>query len=511
MSTPLLIARTLDNELFLLPPMANRHGLITGATGTGKTVTLQKLAESFSGIGVPVFMADVKGDLSGVAREGVGSEKLLERLKNIGVNDWQPESNPVVVWDIFGEKGHPVRATVSDLGPLLLARLLDLNEVQSGVLNIIFRIADDQGLLLLDFKDLRAITQYIGDNAKSFQTQYGNISSASIGAIQRGLLSLEQQGAEHFFGEPMLDIKDWMRTDSNGKGIINILSAERLYQMPKLYAASLLWMLSDLFEQLPEAGDLDKPKLVFFFDEAHLLFSDAPQVLLDKIEQVIRLIRSKGVGVYFVSQNPADIPDNVLGQLGNRVQHALRAFTPKDQKAVKAAAQTMRTNPAFDTEAAIQALGTGEALISFLDAKGSPSMVERAMVIAPNSRMGPISDDERNGLINHSPVYGKYEDQVDRESAFEMLQKAVQTRTAQQEAPAAKDPPVAVDDGILGGLKDILFGSTEVNLFSQPSAKRAGGERIRHYPCPSQRRTLPSLLIQVAVKLHHPRPAVLTP
>lgn len=460
MSTPLLIARTRDNEQFLLPAMANRHGLITGATGTGKTVTLQKLAESFSRIGVPVFMADVKGDLSGIAREGIGSEKLLERLKNIGVTDWQPESNPVVVWDIFGERGHPVRATVSDLGPLLLARLLDLNEVQTGVLNIIFRIADDQGLLLLDFKDLRAITQYIGDNAKSFQNQYGNISSASVGGIQRGLLTLEQQGAGHFFGEPMLDIKDWMRTDSNGKGIINILSAEKLYQMPKLYAATLLWMLSELFEQLPEAGDLEKPKLVFFFDEAHLLFSDAPQVLLDKIEQVIRLIRSKGVGVYFVSQNPADIPDNVLGQLGNRVQHALRAFTPKDQKAVKAAAQTMRTNPAFDTEAAIQALGTGEALISFLDAKGSPSMVERAMVIAPNSRMGPISDDERNGLINHSPVYGKYEDQVDRESAFEMLQKAVQTRTAQQEAPAAKDQPVAVDDGILGGLKDILFGST---------------------------------------------------
>lgn len=460
MSTPLLIARTLDNELHLLPAMANRHGLITGATGTGKTVTLQKLAESFSSIGVPVFMADVKGDLSGVAREGVGSEKLLERLNNIGVTDWHPEGNPVVVWDIFGEKGHPVRATVSDLGPLLLARLLDLNEVQSGVLNIIFRIADDQGLLLLDFKDLRAITQYIGDNAKSFQNQYGNISSASVGAIQRGLLTLEQQGAEHFFGEPMLDIKDWMRTDSDGKGIINILSAEKLYQMPKLYAASLLWMLSDLFEQLPEAGDLEKPKLVFFFDEAHLLFSDAPQVLLDKIEQVIRLIRSKGVGVWFVSQNPSDVPDNVLGQLGNRVQHALRAFTPKDQKAVKAAAQTMRANPAFDTEAAIQALGTGEALISFLDAKGSPLMVERAMVIAPYSRMGPISDDERNGLINHSPVYGKYEDQVDRESAFEMLQKGVQTSTAQQEAPAAKGQSVAVDDGILGGLKDILFGST---------------------------------------------------
>lgn len=354
MSEPLLIARTPDTELFLLPAMANRHGLITGATGTGKTVTLQKLAESLSEIGVPVFMADVKGDLTGVAKEGTSSEKLLARLKNIGVNDWQPHANPVVVWDIFGEKGHSVRATVSDLGPLLLARLLNLNDVQSGVLNIIFRIADDQGLLLLDFKDLRAITQYIGDNAKSFQNQYGNISSASVGAIQRGLLSLEQQGAAHFFGEPMLDIKDWMRTDANGKGVINILSAEKLYQMPKLYAASLLWMLSELYEQLPEAGDLEKPKLVFFFDEAHLLFNDAPQVLLDKIEQVIRLIRSKGVGVWFVSQNPSDIPDNVLGQLGNRVQHALRAFTPKDQKAVKAAAQTMRANPAFDTEKAIQ-------------------------------------------------------------------------------------------------------------------------------------------------------------
>ena len=460
MSTPLLIARTRDNEQFLLPAMANRHGLITGATGTGKTVTLQKLAESFSSIGVPVFMADVKGDLSGVAREGVGSEKLLERLNNIGVTDWQPQGNPVVVWDIFGEKGHPVRATVSDLGPLLLARLLDLNEVQTGVLNIIFRIADDQGLLLLDFKDLRAITQYIGDNAKSFQNQYGNISNASVGAIQRGLLTLEQQGAEHFFGEPMLDIKDWMRTDASGKGIINILSAEKLYQMPKLYAASLLWMLSEVYEQLPEAGDQDKPKLVFFFDEAHLLFNDAPQVLLDKIEQVIRLIRSKGVGVYFVSQNPSDIPDTVLGQLGNRVQHALRAFTPKDQKAVKTAAQTMRANPAFDTEKAIQELGTGEALVSFLDEKGSPTMVERAMVIAPCSRMGPVTDDERNGLLNHSPLYGKYDETVDRESAYERLQKGVQAAGEKQDAPPAKGAAVAVDDGILGGLKDILFGTT---------------------------------------------------
>ncbi|WP_455865053.1 helicase HerA-like C-terminal domain-containing protein [Pantoea agglomerans] len=460
MTEPLLIAKTTDLELSLLPGMANRHGLITGATGTGKTVTLQKLAESFSAIGVPVFMADVKGDLTGIAKEGTASEKLLARLAKIGVTDWSPQGNPVVLWDIFGEKGHPIRATVSDLGPLLLARLLDLNEVQSGVLQIIFRVADDQGLLLLDFKDLRAMTQYIGDNAKAFQTQYGNINSASVGAIQRGLLSLEQQGAEYFFGEPMLDIKDWMRTDSNGKGVINILSAEKLYQMPKLYATSLLWMLSELYEQLPEAGDQEKPKLVFFFDEAHLLFSDAPQVLLDKIEQVIRLIRSKAVGVYFVSQNPADIPDTVLGQLGNRVQHALRAFTPKDQKAVKVAAQTMRANPAFDTVAAIQELGTGEALISFLDEKGSPSMVERASVIAPFSRMGPVTDDERNGLINHSPLSGKYEEAVDRESAYEMLSKGVQAASDKANAPPAKGQKVEVDDGILGGLKDILFGST---------------------------------------------------
>lgn len=432
MSSPLLIARTLDNALYLLPAMANRHGLITGATGTGKTVTLQKLAESFSEIGVPVFMADVKGDLTGIAAAGQSSEKLQARLEKIGVSDWEPHANPVVLWDIFGEKGHPVRATVSDLGPLLL----------------------------LDFKDLRAITQFIGDNAKSFQNQYGNINSASIGAIQRGLLTLEQQGAEHFFGEPMLDIADWMRVDASGKGVINILSAEKLYQMPKLYAASLLWMLSELYERLPEAGDLDKPKLVFFFDEAHLLFNDAPQVLLDKIEQVIRLIRSKGVGVYFVSQNPADIPDAVLGQLGNRVQHALRAFTPKDQKAVKTAAQTMRANPAFSTEQAIQELGTGEALISFLDEKGSPSVVERAMVIAPCSRMGPVSDDERNGLLNHSPLYGKYEEEVDRESAFEMLQQGVQVATGQQSAPPAKGQQNGDDDGLLGGLKDILFGST---------------------------------------------------
>lgn len=459
MSEPLVIARSNGTDLHLLPAMANRHGLITGATGTGKTVTLQKLAESFSNIGVPVFMADVKGDLTGIAKAGEASEKLMARLAKIGVNDWSPQGNPVVLWDIFGEKGHPVRATVSDLGPLLLARLLDLNEVQSGVLQIIFRVADDRGLLLLDFKDLRAMTQFVGDNAKALRSEYGNISSGSVGAIQRGLLTLEQQGAEYFFGEPMLDIRDWMRTDSDGKGIINILSAEKLYQQPKLYATSLLWMLSELYEHLPEAGDRDKPKLVFFFDEAHLLFSDAPKVLLDKIEQVIRLIRSKAVGVYFVSQNPADIPDAVLGQLGNRVQHALRAFTPKDQKAVKVAAQTMRANPAFDTATVIQELGTGEALISFLDEKGSPSVVERASVIAPTSRMGPVSDDERNGLINHSPLSGKYEEAVDRESAFEMLSKGTAAAAEKADAPAAKDQ-TEQDDGLMGNLKEILFGST---------------------------------------------------
>lgn len=461
MTDPLLIARTRELTLNLLPALANRHGLITGATGTGKTVTLQKMAESFSAIGVPVFMADVKGDLSGIAKAGDSSEKLQARLEKIGAaQDWQPQANPVVLWDIFGEKGHPVRATVSDLGPLLLARLLNLNEVQSGVLQIVFRIADDRGMLLLDFKDLRAMVQFIGENAKAFTTEYGNISTASVGAIQRGLLALEQQGAEHFFGEPMLDIRDWMRTDDQGRGVINILSAEKLYQMPKLYATSLLWMLSELYEQLPEAGDLEKPKLVFFFDEAHLLFDDVPDVLLEKIQQVMRLIRSKGVGVYFVSQNPADIPDIVLGQLGNRVQHALRAFTPRDQKAVKAAATTMRANPGFDMAEAIQQLGTGEALISFLDEKGSPSVTERAMVIAPGSRMGPLTADERNALINHSPLYGKYDEVVDRESAYELLQKGVQAAGEQSNAPQAKGQDSSEESPIMDGLKKILFGYT---------------------------------------------------
>jgi len=408
-------------DLVILPALANRHGLITGATGTGKTVTLQKMAEQFSQIGVPVFLADVKGDLSGIGAEGVASEKLAARLAAIGVEDWQPQASTIIPWDIFGEKGHPIRATVSDLGPLLLARLLDLNDIQSGVLQLVYKIADDNGLLLLDMKDLRAMVQFVGDNAKQFQTQYGNISTASIGAIQRGLLTLEGQGANQFFGEPMLDIQDLMKTDAQGRGVINLLAADKLINQPKLYSVFLLWLLAELFEHLPEIGDPEQPKLVFFFDEAHLLFADAPEALLTKIEQVVRLIRSKGVGIYFVTQNPLDIPDSVLGQLGNRVQHALRAFTPRDQKAVKAAAQTLRANPAFDAETAITELGVGEALVSFLDEKGRPEIVERAMVIAPQSKMGALGDEGLNRAINKSPLYGRYEEAIDRESAYEKI------------------------------------------------------------------------------------------
>jgi len=409
MSAPLIIAMSAGKEIVLLPNMANRHGLITGATGTGKTVTLQKMAESFASIGVPVFMADVKGDLSGIGAAGVAAEKMLKRLESIGVKDFQPRANTAVFWDVFGESGHPVRATISDMGPLLLARLLNLNETQSGVLTLVFKIADDNGLLLLDLKDLRAMIQFVGDNAKQFTTEYGNVSAASIGAIQRGLLALEQQGGDKFFGEPMLDIADLMQTDSEGRGVVNVLAADRLYNNPKLYSTFLLWMMAELFEQLPEVGDPEKPKLVFFFDEAHLLFNDAPAALLEKIEQVVRLIRSKGVGIYFVTQNPLDIPETVLGQLGNRVQHALRAFTPRDQKAVKTAADTMRPNPAFNTSDVITELGVGEALISFLDEKGRPAQVERSFVIAPSSRLGVLSGDERAKAIRESTIYGHYE------------------------------------------------------------------------------------------------------
>jgi DNA helicase HerA-like ATPase len=466
MSSPLVIAKAADTELALLPALANRHGCITGATGTGKTITLQVLAEKFSAIGVPVFMADVKGDLTGIAKPGQASDKMKKRLESLKIDEPTWAACPVTLWDVWGEQGHPVRATVSDMGPLLLARLLNLNETQEGVLTMAFKIADDNGMLLLDLKDLRAMVQYVGENAAQFKTEYGNVSPASIGAIQRGLLQIEQQGGEKFFGEPMLNIEDLMQTQ-DGKGVVNILAADKLMQKPRLYATFLLWLLSDLFEHLPEVGDRDKPKLVFFFDEAHLLFSEAPPALLEKVEQVVRLIRSKGVGVYFVTQNPLDIPEKVLGQLGNRVQHALRAFTPRDQKAVNSVAETMRPNPKIDMKAAIMELGVGEALISLLDAKGTPSITERAFVVPPGSQIGPITPDERKQLIASSVVAGVYEKAVDRESAFEMLkQRAEGQPTAtggmrgRPEGIGKGTAAPAQDGGVMGSISDMLFGST---------------------------------------------------
>ncbi|HVL74957.1 MAG TPA: DUF853 domain-containing protein [Noviherbaspirillum sp.] len=434
MSKPLLIATRAQHALELLPQLANRHGCITGATGTGKTVTLQMMAQQLSDIGVPVFMADVKGDLSGIARPGGDNAKVRERLAALGLPEPAWRGCPVTFWDVYGERGHPVRATITDLGPLLLARMLNLNDTQQGVLQLVFKIADDNGLLLLDIKDLRAMLQHVGDNAAQFKTGYGNISPASIGAIQRGLIAIEEQGGDKFFGEPMLNIEDFMQTDADGRGVVNILAADRLLHAPRLYAIFLLWMLSELFELLPEVGDVDKPKLVFFFDEAHLLFNEAPKPLLQKIEQVVRLIRSKGVGVYFVTQNPLDIPDTVLGQLGNRVQHALRAFTPRDQKAVQAAAQTFRQNPALDTAKAITELAVGEALVSFLDAKGAPQIVERAFIVPPASRIGPLTDAERREVMAASLVAGVYDQPEDRKSAYEHLKERVE-----QELPKA--PP----------------------------------------------------------------------
>ena len=420
MADPILIAKDND-EIHLLPRMANRHGLIAGATGTGKSVTLRVMAESFSKLGIPVFMADVKGDLAGMCRPGGENPKVAERAQQFGLTDFAYSAFPVMFWDVFGEQGHPLRSTISEMGPLLLGRVLNLNDTQSGVLSLVFKLADDNGWLLLDLKDLRAMLQFVAENAKSLTTSYGNVSSASVGAIQRRLLELEQQGGDKFFGEPSLNMDDMMQTDEQGRGVISILAADKLLQAPKLYGTFLLWMLSELFEQLPEVGDVEKPKMVFFFDEAHLLFSDAPDVLLQKIEQVVRLIRSKGVGVYFVSQNPLDIPDIVLGQLGNRVQHALRAFTPRDQKAVKAAATTFRPNPALDTEAAITELGVGEALVSLLDEKGTPGIVRRAFIAPPHSRLGAITPDERRAVIQSSLIAGHYEAAVDRESAYEKL------------------------------------------------------------------------------------------
>ena len=468
MPDPILVAQRDTVFCELLPALANRHGLITGATGTGKTITLQTLAENFSKIGVPVFMADVKGDLTGITQPGSISPKLAAVLKERGLPLPEPLTCPATLWDVFGTSGHPVRATVSDMGPLLLTRMLALNDTQAGVLSLVFKICDDNGLLILDMKDLRAALQYVGENASQFTTEYGNISAASVGAIQRGLLQIEEQGGDKFFGEPMLDISDFMQT-TDGKGVINILAADQLMNAPRLYATFLLWMLSELFELLPEVGDLEKPKLVFFFDEAHLLFKDAPAALTERIELVVRLVRSKGVGVYFVTQNPLDVPDTVLAQLGNRVQHALRAFTPRDQKAVKAAAETMRANPSIgDMATAITELAVGEALVSFLDAKGRPSVTERVYVLPPGSQIGPITPDQRQALIANSLVAGTYEKVVDRESAYEKIRGAP---PAGGTAPAAGTPfslpgtsqaPPAADTGggLLGGLKDAIFGST---------------------------------------------------
>jgi len=480
MPDPILVAQHGDISCELLPALANRHGLITGATGTGKTITLQTLAENFSKLGVPVFMADVKGDLTGISQPGSVSPKLAAILKERGLVEPESVTCPATLWDVFGSAGHPVRATVSDMGPLLLTRMLALNETQAGVLSLVFKIADDNGLLILDMKDLRAALQYVGENASQFQTEYGNVSAASIGAIQRGLMQIEEQGGDQFFGEPMLDIADFMQT-VDGKGVITILTADKLMNAPRLYATFLLWMLSELFELLPEVGDLEKPKLVFFFDEAHLLFKDAPSALIERIELVVRLVRSKGVGVYFVTQNPLDVPDTVLAQLGNRVQHALRAFTPRDQKAVKAAAETMRPNPALpDLTAAITELAVGEALISFLDAKGRPSITQRVFVHPPGSQIGPITPEQRQKLIAGSLVAGVYEKRVDRESAYEKLKgRAV----ASAEAAPARTPPAAgmptpprmpvgtagpattvpqaeAGGGLMDGLKDAIFGST---------------------------------------------------
>jgi DNA helicase HerA-like ATPase len=461
MADPMLIAQNTLAQCHLLPGLANRHGLITGATGTGKTVTLQTLAESFSRMGVPVFMADVKGDLTGVSQAGKIGDKLAAVLKDRGLSLPEPLACPTAVWDVFGEQGHPVRATISDMGPLLLTRMLGLNDTQAGVLNLVFKIADDNGLLLLDMKDLRAMLQYVGDNAKQFTTEYGNISAASIGAIQRGLVQIETQGGDKFFGEPMLNIEDFMQTDAQGLGVVNILAADKLMNSPRLYATFLLWMLSELFEVLPEIGDPEKPKLVFFFDEAHLLFKDAPAVLVERIELVVRLVRSKGVGVYFVTQNPLDIPDSVLGQLGNRVQHALRAFTPRDQKAVKSTAQTMRPKAGLDIEAAITELAVGEALVSFLDAKGRPCETERVFVLPPGSQLGPITPAQRQALVHGSLVAGVYEQTLDRESAYERIKGQATTNSQATplpgQAPAAAEP---ASGGLMGGLSDMLFGST---------------------------------------------------
>ncbi|MDB5596726.1 MAG: hypothetical protein JWM36_3687 [Hyphomicrobiales bacterium] len=452
----ILVGKSEDFQ-YLLLPLGNRHGLVTGATGTGKTVTLQVLAEGFSNAGVSVFASDVKGDLSGIAMPGDSKPPFVKRAAEIGV-EYTPDQFPVVFWDLFGEQGHPVRATISEMGPLLLSQLLELNDTQEGVINIAFRVADEQGLLLLDLKDLRALLQYVSDNAADLKTRYGNVAATSVGTIQRQLLVLENQGALKFFAEPALDINDFLRKDREGRGIINVLAADKLMRSPRLYATFLLWMLSELFETLPEVGDMDKPKLVFFFDEAHLLFDNAPKALMDAIEQVVRLIRSKGVGVYFVTQNPLDVPEVVLGQLGNRVQHALRAFTPRDQRAVKAAADTFRQNPSFDTATVITQLGVGEALVSMLEGKGTPAIVSRALIAPPDSRVGPITGDERQKVISSSPLLGKYDTAIDSESAFEVLAARASGKALPGKPDAPGQPPVEADAAEGGGLLGTIGG-----------------------------------------------------
>lgn len=470
----LYVAHSADGPISIVGKMANRHGLVAGATGTGKTVTLQVLAESFCQAGVPCFMADMKGDLSGISRQGKMSGFIEKRLPEFGLQEPVFQSCPVRFFDVFGEQGHPMRSTVSEMGPQLLARLLELNETQSGVLNVVFRVADERGLLLIDMKDLRSMLNYVGQHASEYTTKYGNISTASIGAIQRALLSLEAQGAEKFFGEPSFDIQDLLQCDASGKGIMNVLAADKLMLQPKLYSTFLLWLLSDLYSSLPEVGDLELPRLVFFFDEAHMLFDDTSKALVDKIEQVIRLIRSKGVGVYFVTQSPSDIPENILGQLGNKVQHALRAYTPKDQKAVKAAAESFRSNPAFDTADAILNLGTGEALVSFLDEKGAPSMVQRAKILFPLSQIGAITPSEREQLIKSSRLYGKYDTAIDRESAFEvLLAEAEKAEAAAAEEAAQAEQEKAASKG--GSAKGSLFGKIAGAVVTAVTASIASG------------------------------------
>ena len=469
MAPPILVAKG-KQDLSLLPALANRHGLIAGATGTGKTVSLRVLAEAFSRMGVPVFLADVKGDLSGLARPGGDSDKVLARARELGI-ELAPEACPVAFLDVFGEGGHPLRSTISEMGPLLLSRILGLNETQAGVLHVTFRAADDEGLLLLDVKDLRAMLEHVSQNAGALRAKYGNVTSTSVGAIQRALLALEGEGADKLFGEPALELADLLRTDLAGRGQVTVLHAERLYRSPKLYAAVLLWILSELFEHLPEVGDPEKPRLVLFLDEAHLLFEDAPAELQSKIEQVVRLIRSKGVGVYLVTQNPLDVPETVLGQLGNRIQHALRAFTPRDQKAVKAAAETFRANPGLDVTEAIGQLAVGEALVSFLDDKGTPRPVERALVVPPRSRMKPLSPDERADVIAKSPLRGRYDTPVDRESAYEVLKGRAEARQA---AP----PPQAPQRG--RGRAPATAGEVATDMLGKAaqSAVRAAGTQI---------------------------------